>query len=81
MLLDNDLNSSTVIILRALSEISTLKVLDLHSIQLNEDASDYLSSVICNNAGLNELHLDNNDIGIGMLPIIEALHKLESLQV
>ena len=77
----NNLQSSAVIILKALSKISSLAELDLRFNQLNEDAGEYLSSVICNNLGLNKLFLDNNDIGKGMLHIVKALQQLNSLQV
>ena len=77
----NNLQSSAVIILKALSKLSSLRVLYLDSIQLTEDAGEYLSSVICNNVGLNQLFLDNNDIGKGMLHIVRALQQLNSLQI
>ena len=69
----NNLQRSAVVILQALSKISSLNRLNLQSIQLTEDAGEYLSSVICNNVGLNQLFLDNNDIGKGMLHIVRAL--------
>ena len=77
----NDLHCSSVVILQALSYISSLKVLHLQSNQLTEDAGEYLSSVILNNTGLNELFLDNNNIGKGVLPIAKALKQVNSLQV
>ena len=78
---NNNLQRSAVIILKVLSKISSLAELDLRFNQLNEDAGEYLSSVICNNLGLNKLFLDNNDIGKGMLHIVKALQQLNSLQV
>ena len=74
-------NNSAIIILEALSKISSIKVLNLQSIQLNEDAGSYLSSAICNNTGLNELHLDDNNLGKGLLHIAKALQQLNSLKV
>ena len=49
----NKLQSSSVVILIALSKISSLQVLNLHSNILNEDAGEYLSSIIVNNSRLN----------------------------
>ena len=77
----SNLQSSAGIILQALSKISSLKVLDLQSNQLTEDDGKYISSVILNNTGLNQLLLDNNDIGKGILLIAKALQQLKSLQV
>ena len=78
---DNNLQHSAIIILEALSKVSSIEVLNLQSIQLNEDAGSYLSSAICNNTGLNELHLDDNNLGKGLLHIAKALQQLNSLKV
>ena len=78
---ENNLQSSAIVILRALSKISSLKVLDLQSNQLNEDTGEYLSSVICNNTGLQHLNLNNNNIGKGTLHIMKALQQLNSMEV
>ena len=78
---DNDLQCSAGFILQALSKISSLRLLDLQSNQLNRDSGEYLSSVILNNVGINQLLLGNNDLGKGVLPIVKALQKLNSLQV
>ena len=77
----NNMQSSAVVILKALAKISSLQVLDLQFTQLSEDAGFYLSSVICNNTGLHELLLDNNNIGEGLLHVAKALQNLNSLQV
>ena len=77
---DNNLQSSSVtILLQALSKISSLKVLDLQSNQLNEHAGKYISSVILKNDGLYELKLDFNNIGKGVFHIAKALQKCTSL--
>ena len=78
---DNDMQSSAVVILQALAKITSLRVLNLQSTKLNEDAGYYLSSVICNNTGLNQLYLDNNHIGEGLSQVARALQQLNSLQV
>ena len=64
---DNNLKLSVMILSEALSTISTLKVLDLQSNELTEEAGDSLASVIINNPSLEELFLDNNNIGVGAL--------------
>ena len=77
----NNLKHSAIAVLQALGKISSLRILDLQSSQLNEDAGEYLSSVICNNVGLSRLLLNNNDVGKGVVPITKALQQLNSLQV
>ena len=77
----NDLRCSAVVILQGLSKLSSLRVLNLQSTQLNEHSGEYMSSMISNNTGLSALLLDNNDIGKGVLPITKALQQLNSLQV
>ena len=54
-------------------------MLDLQSNQLSEDASEYLSHIIFDNHGLNELLLNNNNIGKGVLHIAKALQNVTSL--
>ena len=78
---DNNLQSSVVVILQALSKISSLEELNLQSTELNEDAGLYLSSVIHNNTALSQLHLDNNNIDEGLLHVMKALKQHNSLQV
>ena len=81
LLPNNNLCSSTELILPALSSISTLKVLNLKCCQLTEEAGKHLSSVIVNNKRINQLQLDNNNIGKGILHIVQALQQINSLQV
>ena len=80
LLYGNDLRNSAVI-LQALSKISSLTTLNLQSNQLNQDAGEYISSIILNNAGISKLLLDNNNLGEGVLPISKALQQINSLQV
>ena len=60
-----------VIILEALSKISSVTGLHLLFNQLTEN----LASVICNNVGLKQLLLDNNNFGKGMSHIVRALQQ------
>ena len=77
----NNLQSSAIVILQALSNISSLSVLDLQSNQLNKNAGTYLSNVILNNAELNQLLLGDNNIGKGVLYIAKALQNVKSLKM
>ena len=80
-LCNSNLKSSAIILLEALSRISTLKVLDLQSNGLTEEAGDPIQSVIINNSLLERLILDNNSIGMGVLKIAKALQNINSLKV
>ena len=74
-------SSSIVVILKAISKISSLKVLNLHSNLFNECAGEYLSSAILNNPTLNALHIDGTCIGKGMVHVAKALQKVTTLEV
>ena len=77
----NNLQSSITVILQALSEISSLEILDLQCNELNEDVGQPLASVILNNHRLTTLLLNNNNIGKGILHIAKALQQIICLQV
>ena len=76
----NNLQSSVIVILQALNKISSLKVLDFHSNQLNKDAGKSILSVMCNNIGLEILLLNNNNISKGVLHISKVLHRLSTIK-
>ena len=59
-------------------QYSSLSVLSSQCSQLTEDAVEYISSIILNNTGMNELYLNDNNIGKGVLHIDEALQNLIS---
>jgi len=62
----NNLQSSAIVVLRALSKLSSLKVLNLQTNYLNENTGELLASVIFNNTQLTHLFLNNNSIGKGL---------------
>ena len=76
----NNLQSSIVVILQALSELSTLKLLDLHNCHLTSIAAKGLESVIVNNTGLKCLYLNDNNLGKGLINILKALQNVSSLK-
>ena len=78
ILRNTNLKSSAAEILKALSSISSLYALDLVNIQLNEEASEALESVILNNSSLEELRLENGNITIR---VVKGLSTLLSLTV
>ena len=77
---DNNLHSSAIVILKALSKLSSLKELDLQATQLSDDTGEYLSDIILNNANLVCLILNDNHLGKGMFQIVKALQQLGSLE-
>ena len=79
-LCNNNLHSSVIVILKALSKLSSLKELDLKATQISEDTGEYLSDIILNNADLVCLNLNDNNIGKGMFKIAKALQQLGSLE-
>ena len=78
---NSNLKLSVIILSEALTTISTLKVLDLQSNGLTEEAGESLASVIINNVALETLILDNNSIGVGVLKIAKALQNIKSLRL
>ena len=80
MLHSNNLQSSIVVILQALSEISTLELLDLHDCHLTSIAAKGLESVIVNNTGLKCLYLNDNKLGKDLIIIYKALQNISSLK-
>ena len=76
----NNLQSSIVVILQALSELSTLELLDLHNCHLTSISAKELESVIVNNTGLKYLYLNDNNLGKGLITILKALQNISSLK-
>ena len=79
-LYNNDLKCSAIAILQSLSTISTLKLLNINNTQTTDEADEALASVVTHNTGLEELHLNNNNLGEGMLAVTKALQKITSLK-
>ena len=70
---DNDFQTSVAIILKALKEISTLTRLYLNNSLMTEEAAEDLANIIKNNTNLQELRIDNNNLGLSAAPILKAL--------
>ena len=77
---NNNLKSSVITILQSLSTISTLKLLNINNTQTMDEAGEALASVVKHNTGLEELYLNDNILGEGMLIIIKALQQITSLR-
>ncbi|XP_065913984.1 protein NLRC5-like isoform X2 [Dysidea avara] len=81
ILSDNNLQSSTVVILQTLVNTSSLLKLDLSGNKLPETVVNELASVIKSNANLRELHLANNRLQPSTIIILQALKEISSLTV
>ena len=74
-LYDNDLQTSVAIIIEALKESSALKKLYLNNSLMTEEVAKDLAAVIKNNTNLQELRIDNNNLGLSVIPILQALKE------
>ena len=77
----NKLGSSINAILNALCKLSTLKVLHLDNNLMTQENGKTLAFIITHNTGLEEIHLNDNNLGIGSLEVAKALQQITSLQV
>ena len=77
---NNNMQSSAVVILQSLSTILTLKYLNINNNQITEEAGEALASVILHNTGLEELHLNGNNLGEGLLKVVKALKHISSIK-
>ena len=77
----NHLGSSTVMIVNALKEISSLKVLNLNNNNIPEEAADELATAIRANNSLEELWLGGNRLGSSTVLIVNALKEISTLKV
>jgi len=64
----------------ALSDISTLKLLDVRDSLITEEVADILSSVLKCNTSIEVLYLGNNKLGAAALKIVKALKYTSSLK-
>ena len=79
---DNSLNDVGVIkIAQSLCKCSKLKVLDLQSNNITEEAAEALASIISSNTELEELYLGNNLLQLGVIKISTALKDISSLKL
>ena len=58
-----------------------IKILGLDDNLMPQKTGKTLASIITHNTVLEELHLSNNNLGIGLLDVAKALQKIQSLQV
>ena len=77
---NNNLKCSAIAILKSLSTISTLIVLNINNAQLTDEAGEVLASVVLHNKTLEELHLADNNLGKGMLFVTKAIQQITSLR-
>ena len=77
----NNLQSSAVVILQALKEICTLRVLDLDHNNMSEKVVDDLAEVIKSNACLDELYLGNNNLQSSAVVVLQALKGISTLKI
>ena len=77
----NDLNSSTIVVLQALQEISTLKLLDLRGNNMTSVVAQDLAGVIEQNPCLEKLHLADNDLSSSAIVILQALQAITTLKL
>ena len=80
-LADNDLNSSAIVVLQALQEITTLKLLDLSCNNMTSVVAQDLAGVIEQNPCLEELHLAVNDLSSSAIVILQALQAITTLKL
>ena len=76
----NNLKSSSVVILRALTEMSTLKNLDISNNNMTGVVADELANVIKHNTSLEILVLSNNNLGSSAVVVLEALSAISTLK-
>ena len=79
-LADNDLKSSTDVILQALQEISTLKLLNLNKNNMTGAIANDLADVIRSNTSLKQLYLADNELKSSTGTILQALQENTGLK-
>ena len=77
---DNDLRSSAVVILRAITEHLQLEILDLCGNNMTEQVTEDIVSVIKSNSSLKKLYLSGNDLKLSVLKIFRALKDNSQLK-
>ena len=76
----NNLQSSIVVILEVLKNVSNLKVLDLCNCKMMDGIACNLVDVIKNNIQLEELYLDSNNLQSSAIVILQALKGISKLK-
>ena len=77
---DNNLQSAASVVLQALKEISSLRLLHLNNNSMTQDIVEDLADVIRNNSNLMYLSLRNNKLGAAD-DILQALKEKSNLRV
>jgi len=80
-LYNNYLKGSTIVILQALKENLTLKLLCLNNNNMTRQVVEDLANVIKNNLGLEKLYLSNNDLKACVVVILKALRENSALKI
>ena len=80
-LYDNDLKSSTTVILQALKENSQLKVLHLNYSNMIGQVVEHLANIIKTNSKLEQLYLGNNNLGPSATVILQVLKNNSQLKM
>ena len=82
LLSDNGLNGDGIIkISQSLCKHSKLKVLNLQSNNINEEAAEALASIVSINNKLEQIYLGNNQLQLGIIKISRELKNISSLKV
>ena len=69
-------------ITKALRNISTLEILNLHTNNVDEEAANDIAMILSRNTKLKELNLSNNSFkSVGMIKITKALQNISTLMV
>ena len=78
----NNLNSSSTYVFKALSKLSSLKILQLSSCCMTATATEYLAVAIDSNYTLKTVKLQNNHFNTkGIMTIAKSLRKLSTLKI
>ena len=75
-----NLKSSAVVILQSLSNVSTIKLLNVNDNQMPPQAAKTLASVIMCNTRLEKLYLRDSNLSEGILEVAKALQHITSLK-
>ena len=78
---DNNLQNSSICILKTLSSFSTLKVLNMQGNEIGRKCGKVLESVINSNSSLTELYLNGNNLQKSAIGILEALQNISTLEL
>ena len=79
---DTNLSINGIItVVKSLSTLSKLKLINLDNTSLTEEASDAIALAISNNHGLEQLYLGNSKLRTGGIKVARALKSLSKLRI